>query len=148
VARSLVLQLAVAQRPAALAVTAILRPEAPERVWLAALPHARDDVLLGRHRVHVIDDRPPSFLGPSGAALVVAATTAVLPLPCDVVVDARADGSALVRRSAGGDLGEHVAAAGASLRTAVAVGRALMARARSEPDHGPPGEYARHGGED
>ncbi len=160
VARSLVLQLAVAHGPADLLVAAVTAPGSPERGWLRWLPHARDpdagdrlvtadgdlpESLAGRaqpggpcapHVVLVVDDpaRMAARNAPvrellaadrSSAAVVVAEAAASLPSICDVVVEARLDGTAVVHRPGRAELGEQVIAAGASARTARAVALAL-----------------------
>ena len=160
VARSLVLQLAVAHGPADLLVAAVTAPGSPERGWLRWLPHAHDpdagdrlvtadgdlpESLAGRaqpagpcapHVVLVVDDPAPMAArnapvrellaaDRSSAAVVVAEAAASLPSICDVVVEARLDGTAVVHRPGRAELGEQVIAAGASARTARAVALAL-----------------------
>jgi DNA segregation ATPase FtsK/SpoIIIE, S-DNA-T family len=61
----------------------------------------------------------------SSAALVAADTVASLPSICDVVIEARPDGTAAVHRPGRAELGEHVIAAGASTATARVVALAL-----------------------
>ena len=90
----------------------------------------------GRTYVLVVDD--PTLLGArrapvrellaadrSSAALVLADAAVSLPSICDVVIEARPDGTAVLHRPGRAELGDHVIAAGASVRTARTVALAL-----------------------
>ncbi len=89
-----------------------------------------------RHLVLVVDD-PTSMAARSApvrellvgdqraAALVVADAVTSLPSICDVVIDARPDGTAVLHRPGRAELDDHVIAAGASLGTAREVALAL-----------------------
>ena len=104
----------------------------PESLVSRAQPGGR----CGPHVVLVVDD--PTLLAArrapvrellaadrSSAALVLADATASLPSTCDVVIEARPDGTAVLRRPGRAELGDHVIAAGASVRTARTVALAL-----------------------
>src|SRR4029079_17454082 len=58
----------------------------------------------------------------SSAAMVVADAAVSLPSICDVVVEARLDGTAVIHRPGRAELGEHVVAAGAAARRGPGVG--------------------------
>ncbi|HEX6786674.1 MAG TPA: FtsK/SpoIIIE domain-containing protein, partial [Acidimicrobiales bacterium] len=73
----------------------------------------------------------------SAAALVVGDAAASLPSICDVVIDARPDGTAALHRPGRAELGDHVIAAGASVGTARRVALALAGW--HDPEQSAPG---------